>query len=161
MTSDKRPFPDPEPEAEWEVWSEDMFDRETPRRVELSGHALAAGLAELWARHLSETVQADGTKGFYRFNLWWKQRENGIGIDGDWEGAVRLRVWIYGTDLPGDEGYGSVEADGDLLELVATAHAQLVLGGQSAEPVLLMASTAADRQDFEEQLRVLAAKPPQ
>ena len=52
----------PEPYAVWQVWYQDNFDRETPRRVEVEGEGLVLGLAELWSRHLFETVQADACK---------------------------------------------------------------------------------------------------
>ena len=80
MTSDKRysDITDPAPDAEWEVWYQDLFDRECPRQVEVSGRGLAAGLSELWARHLFETVGVDGQKGFSRFNLWWKQPKKSV-----------------------------------------------------------------------------------
>ena len=53
----------------WQVWYQDTFDRETPRWVEAAGEGLENGLCELWRRHISETILADGGKGFTRFNL--------------------------------------------------------------------------------------------
>ena len=56
-------YSDPAPRAAWELWYQDLFDRECPRQVEVRGQGLVQGLAELWARHLFETVQVDGQKG--------------------------------------------------------------------------------------------------
>lgn len=89
-------FIDPAPEAEWEVWYQDTFDRECPRQIEIAGLGLVNGLIELWARHLYETVQANGQKGFSRFNLWWKQKGQSIQVIGEWEGLIQLREWIFG-----------------------------------------------------------------
>ena len=75
-------------EAEWEVWYQDTFDRECPRQVEVAGRGLVEGLIQLWARHLFETVQADGQRGFSRFNLWWKQERRSVVVVGEWEGEV-------------------------------------------------------------------------
>lgn len=44
----------PSDAAWWQVWSEDTFDREAPRRVKVEGEGLEKGLVELWVRHLSE-----------------------------------------------------------------------------------------------------------
>jgi hypothetical protein len=62
-------------EAEWEIWYQDTFDRDAPRQVEIAGHGLLAGLLQLWERHLLETVQASGRRGFSRFKVkeFWQQ----------------------------------------------------------------------------------------
>ncbi len=82
MTSEKRygDITDPAPDAEWDVWYQDLFDRDTPRQVEVSVWGLVTGLAELWARHLFETIEVDGQKGFSHFNLWWYITTSAIGI---------------------------------------------------------------------------------
>jgi hypothetical protein len=146
---------DPVPDAEWQVWYEDTFDRACPRRIDASGRGLVRGLAELWARHLCETVQADGSRGFSRFNLWWAPRS--IQIAGDWQGAARLRHWVFGEQTHIRQGY--VESgDTDLLRQLAAAHAHLVLAGQSSELILLAAMAAADRPDFKRRLADLASQ---
>jgi len=76
----KRIFSDPDPEAEWQVWYRDTFDRECPPSVDVSGFGLAKGLTELWARHLFEAVGVDGKGGFSRFHLWWKQEGKTIDV---------------------------------------------------------------------------------
>ena len=147
---------DPAPEAEWEVWYQDTFDRECPPSVDVSGRGLAEGLIQLWARHLFESVQVDGRSGFSRFHLWWKQRQRAVNVVGDREGAARLRGWVFGAKQHTDRGY--VEAgDAHLLEMVAVAHARLVLANQSSERILGTAKTAVDRQDFEVRLGRLVA----
>ena len=54
--------PDPAPEAEWQVWYQDTFDRECPPSVDVRGRGLVSGLTELWARHLFETVRPGGDR---------------------------------------------------------------------------------------------------
>lgn len=131
-------------EAIWQIWYEDTFDRETLRQIETSGQGLTAGLVELWSRHLQETVQAGGEKGFSRFNLWWKQERKSVEVVGEWSGQVRLREWIYG-------GAG----DKKLLQRVAAAHTILIRNGKTSETILAAAETTANRQDFAALLRHL------
>jgi hypothetical protein len=142
---------DPAPEAEWQVWYEDTFDRECPRQVEVAGHGLANGLIELWARHLFETVQADDQEGFSRFNLWWKQREQSIKVVGEWKGLTRLRKWVFGDKRQATAGYvrGGNEK---LLRALAVAHGNLVLAGRTSEDILAAAKAASSRKDFETRL---------
>jgi hypothetical protein len=138
------------PQAEWQVWYEDMFDRETPRQVEASGRGLAKGLIELWARYLGETIRPNGSEGFSRFNLWCTPRS--VEIIGNREGAVRLRGWVFGIQE------GSVrKRNRRLLNRIAVAHTRLILAGQSSEPILEAAAAAVDRRDFEGRLASLAS----
>jgi len=139
---------DPVPEAEWEVWYEDRFDRECPRQVEIAGRGLAEGLIELWARYLFETVQANGQKGFSRFNLWWKQKGQSIEVVGAWAGSIRLREWVFGDKRQAREGYVQ-DGDEDLLAKLAMAHGNLILAGRTSEAILEAASASSDREDFE------------
>ena len=109
------------------------------------------GLIELWARHLFETVRADGGRGFSRFNLWWEQEKQSIRIVGEWEGATRLRRWVFGEKQPADKEYVQ-ERDEKLLSQVAAMHAALTLAGQTSEAILAAAQGAMNRQDFEARL---------
>jgi hypothetical protein len=144
------------PEAEWEIWYQDSFDWECPRQVDLAGRGLVQGLVELWARHLFETVQPDGRRGFSRFNLWWKQGGRSLAIAGEWAGLVRLRQWVFGSRQHAARGY--VQAgDKKLLLALAAAHCRLVMADQTSEAILAAASTAASRQDLETQLLRLTA----
>ncbi len=142
---------DPAPEAEWQVWYQDTFDRECPRQVEVAGRGLVRGLIELWARHLFETVRADGQKGFSRFNLWWKQKGQSIKVVGEWEGSTCLRAWVFGDKQRSYKGYVQ-EGDEKLLIQVATTHANMALAGQTSEAILAAARTAVSRKDFEARL---------
>jgi hypothetical protein len=135
-------------QASWKVWYQDVFDRECPRSVEIAGQDLVKGLTELWARHLFETVQASGQKGFSRFNLWWEQRGQSIEIVGDWDGQIRLRKWIFGDKRTARKGY-VYAGDEKLLNKVAEVHVKLLLAGQSSEAILTAARAAASRKDFE------------
>jgi hypothetical protein len=138
-------------EAEWEVWYQDTFDRECPRQVEVAGRGLVEGLIQLWARHLFETVQADGQRGFSRFNLWWKQERRSVVVVGEWEGQARLRRWVYGDERWTREGYID-EGDRDLLGQVASSHARRLLVGESSDAILEVAKASATRDDFVEHL---------
>ena len=142
--------PDPR-EAEWKVWWEDMFDRETPPSVEVTGRGLVQGLMELWARYLFETLQPNGWEGFSRFWLWWKQGCRSIKIIGDREGATRLRKWAFGEKKRTGGGYVE-QGDRGLLDVVATTHARLILAEETSERILSMARDADDRDDFEARL---------
>ena len=143
---------DSAPDAEWEVWYQDNFDRETPRQVDVAGRGFAAGLTELWARHLFETVQVGGQKGFSRFNLWWKQEGKGVEIVGAWGGMVRLREWIFGDKRRSVKGYVE-DGDQGLLMRVGATHGRLILAGQSSERILAAAEDSLSRDDFEKRLR--------
>jgi hypothetical protein len=136
------PFPD----AEWEIWYQDAFDRECPRRVEVVGVGLVEGLVELWARHLSETVGAGGQRGFSRFNLWWKDKGRSVEVAGDWTGQVRLREWVFGRERTVCQG------DTALLARIALAHCRLLQAGRSGETILAAAAAATNPRDFESAL---------
>ena len=123
----------------WEVWYQDLFDRECPRQVDISGIGLQKGLFELWSRHLKETVQETGGRGFGRFNLWLKHEMVSIEIKGEWEGQVRLRKWVYGGEKGGR----------DLLNQIAIRHASHILNDESSEAILHQAKVAENRADFE------------
>jgi hypothetical protein len=142
---------DPAPGAEWEIWYEDTFDRECPRQIEIAGLGLTKGLTELWARHLFETVQANGQEGFSRFNLWWKQKRQSIEIVGVWAGSTRLREWVFGDKRHTREEYVE-EGKKELLAKLAVTHANLILVGQTSEAILAAASASANQKDFEAQL---------
>jgi hypothetical protein len=144
------------PEAEWQIWYQDMFDRECPRQIEISGQGLVNGLVELWAHHLFETVQANGREGFSRFNLWWKQRGQSIEIIGGRAGLARLKGWVFGTQQ-GTNKNTIQEGNRKLLKKVAVVHSHLMLTGHTSEAILTAAGTAADQQDFEVQLENLIA----
>ena len=134
-------LPDPAPDAAWEVWYRDMFDRETPLLLDVRGRGLLEGVTELWARILFETVRPGGVKGFSRFHLRW-DRKPAVQVEGSWEGATRLREWVFGTREHTSQGYVAA-GDAQLLERVAFTNATLLLAGQSAEPILAAAAMAA------------------
>ena len=142
---------DAEPDAEWKVWYEDLFDRECPRQVQASGTGLAVGLVDLRRYHLRETVQADGCKGFSRFNLWWVQAGQSVNVVGDWEGLVRLRGWIFGFPLRARKDHVGA-ADPDLLLIVAAIHSSLIVAGKTSAEIVSAALTADSREDFESSL---------
>ena len=109
------------------------------------------GLIELWARHLFETVRANGRKGFSRFNLWWKQEGQSIEVVGEWVGLTRLREWVFEEKQQAYRGYVQ-EGDKELLMKVAVAHSNLVLAGQTSEAILVAARASASWADFEARL---------
>jgi hypothetical protein len=149
MANVEQSLSDPAPDTSWEVWYRDTFDRECPPHCDVRGRGLVRGLMELWARHLLETVRRDAGVGFSRFQL--RSEERGTDIDGPWEGAVRLRRWVFGDKEYSVKGYVA-EAEASLLETIAVAHAVLYLSGHTSEPILAAALASADRQQFENKL---------
>ncbi len=109
---------------------------------------------ELWARHLFETVQRDGGEGFSSFHLL--SEEARIDIQGPWNGAVRLRKWVFGDKEHSVKGYVA-EGEASVLKMIAIAHAVLFLSGRTSEPILAAALVSADRRQFEKTLAGLAA----
>jgi len=146
---------EPYPNEEWAVWYTDTFDRDAPPRIDVRGRGLVEGLAQLWARHLFETVRPDGQQGFSSFDLRWKQGR--VVIDGDREGARRLRGWFFGKKESSYKGYVA-EADPALLKKTALAHARLIVRQQGAEQILAAALAAKDRTDFAARLDALIKK---
>jgi hypothetical protein len=146
---------DPSPEAEWQVWYQDTFDRECPLSVDVRGRGLAMGLIELWARYLFETVRPGGVQGFSRFHLQWGQ-DKFVDIKGSWAGATLLREWVFGTKKHSRRGYVA-EGDVYLLQRIAVTHARLIAGNQPGDQILEAAADAQDRPDFERRLADLAA----
>lgn len=146
---------DPAPEADWEVWYQDTFDRDCPRSVEASGTGLLKGLTELWARHLFESVRPGGFRGFSRFNLYWKQNKQSVEVKGDWEGLVHLRQWVFGRKSTLLSNYVR-EGDRELLRLLALAHCKLVMQGKTGETIPENAVSSLDREDFEKRLKALS-----
>lgn len=146
---------EPYPNEEWAVWYTDTFDRDAPPRVDVRGRGLVEGLAQLWARHLFETVRPDGQQGFSSFDLRWKQGR--VEIGGDREGAKRLRGWVFGKKESSYKGYAA-EAEPALLRKTAVAHARLIERQLRAEQILAIASAAKDRTDFENRLDDLIKK---
>jgi hypothetical protein len=133
----------------------DTFDRDFPPRSEVSGRGLVEGLAQLWARHLFETVRPDGQSGFSSFHLKWRQGR--VEIDGDREGAKRLRGWMFGKKESSYKGYAA-EADPALLRKVAVAHAHLIERRQKVEQVFAMVRAAKDSTEFADRLDDLIKK---
>lgn len=127
----------------WTLWYQDTFDRDCPRQIESQGQKLEDGLTDLWRRHLNETVQADGTFGFARFNLWW--HDQSINIVGPIRGALRLKAW---TTSPARLGRPN-----RLLRRIAQAHARLIRQGQDSEAILAAAARATDRAAFQAWIR--------
>jgi hypothetical protein len=129
-----------QPPVEWKLWYQDLFDRESPRQIEASGTNLLEGLIELWKRHLQETVQAEGQKGFARFNLWIVEDEVSVEIRGSWEGQRKLRSWL--VENPD-------QAPARLKELAAH-HLRLLVSGETCRPLLTRAAECASWQAFED-----------
>ena len=133
---------------DWELWYQDTFDPECPRRVEVAGSGLVPGLLALWAHHLLESVGANGQVGFSRFNLWLISAGQSIQIVGKRRGMTRLRGWVYGELERGKDGAEPTRSIG-LLRKVAQAHARLFLTGETSLAILAAAASARDREAFE------------
>ena len=154
MSSSTDLWPDPAPDVSWEVWSEDTFDREARPIRDRAGKGLHSGLKSLWVRFLLETVRPDGAKGFTRFYLR-RQAGNSIRIQGQWEGAIRLRKWIFGKRTMASRRRLE-PIDRQLFEAIVHTHGQMVLLGGTSEPILAAAAAATDRSEFGEKLERLA-----
>ena len=133
--------------AQWELWYQDTFDRESPRQKEVTGIGLKQGLCNLWAYHLYETIRPEGFTGFSHFNLWLNQKKLSIEIKGDLKGQIKLRQWLF-------EGRSAKLlpllqiADETLVSLIAEFHIQLGLKEQTSARIIEMADAARDRDDF-------------
>jgi hypothetical protein len=136
-------------QAQWEVWYRDTFDRECPPSIDVSGKGLVQGLTELWARHLFETIRPGGMTGFSHFHLRWE--EGFVNIEGDRQGAYRLREWIFGSKKHTRKGYIAA-GDARLLNKLSATHAALLLSGRSSQPILALAAAAKNRKEFEAQI---------
>jgi hypothetical protein len=134
--------PEPGADVAWKMWYTDTFDREMPPQVETAGRGLIAGLGELWARFLFETVQPEGPLGFSRFHI--QSDVGNIEIDGDQKGEIRRPV----------RGYRK-EVDEELLRLVASVHAAHCADDPTGAQILSAAAAASDRRDFESRLEQL------
>jgi hypothetical protein len=137
----------------WELVYQDTFDRECPLQVELRGQGLAAGLVELWARYLFETVRPEASLGFSRFCLRCEPGGT-VRIEGDVRGAARLRFWVFGDKQHTRRGYVA-EAEHTLLRALAATHARLLLAGRDAGPILAVAVEADGRRAFDAKLAAL------
>jgi hypothetical protein len=109
----------------------------------------------LWARHLFETVRPGEAQGFSRFHLRWGQAMFAT-VQGSWEGATRLREWVFGAKAHTRRGYVKA-GDARLLDKIAITHARLIVRDQPADQILEVAADAQDRPDFERRLAALAA----
>ncbi len=128
----------------WQVWYQDLFDRECPRQVQASGKGLVTGLVVLWGCFLRDSITPDGKKGFARFNLWLKTVGRSISIEGPWEGLVRLREWVVGG--------GRQPGADELLHRVAEVHANLAKAGKTSEAIARLAVEALGPEDFKRRL---------
>mgnify|MGYP006299884463 CR=1 FL=1 len=156
-------FVDSDPMARWQLWVEDTFDRETPRQVEASGQGLAAGLIELWTRHLFGGVSDGGHATFTHYNLWWRQRSISIEIAPDPVALRRLRHWLLGETAHGLEA-AVATGDRHLQAHVAAVHGALVTAGairpSTAGSLPLLEAAAATRRgdEFQSRLEELAGR---
>ena len=139
-------------QAEWQLWYQDNFDLECPRRVDRSGRGLIRGLIELWAHHLYETVQPNGFFGFDRFNLWWKQQKRSVDIVGDLSGQLKLRQWVYEERRSSYAGCKEI-ADKDLLRLIAETHCKLIMINQTSETIVEKALQSDSEKAFSDQIK--------
>jgi len=143
---------DPAPDVTWQLWYTDLFDRECPPSVELQGQGLAKGLKELWARFLFEEVSPGGGLGLSRFHIWSQHRS--ILVEGEWAGATQLRHWLYGAQARGRQQL--VAGGNRILHKISIIHAQLLVDGDTSQPILDAAAGAADLTAFEAALDALA-----
>jgi len=131
----------------WQLWYQDTFDREAPRKVEAEGEGLEKGLYELWKRHLSETVMEGGGRGFARFNLWWVEAGKSVEVVGGWGAQLKLRGWVYKWGKFIRTGR-KVQLDEGLLQKIASVHADLIRGGETSERILDAVSKVGSKAEY-------------
>jgi hypothetical protein len=66
---------------------------------------------------------------------------------GEWEGAVRLRGWVYEDKRRTNKGYKA------LLTRIATTHKDQILKGETSKKILAAAKALENREAFEAWLR--------
>ena len=142
-------------DAAWEIWYQDTFDLDTPRRIEHIGRGLENGLAVLWKHHLLEGVQPGGQTSFARFNLWLKEEKCSIEIPSEGTEIQKLRSWLVTSRLTGDE-VGVHGAGMEMLAMLAAAHCRLLQANRTVEPIFLAAENSANRAAFKAELMCLA-----
>lgn len=128
-----------DPDAAWEVWSLDTFDRDAPAHRDAAGRGLRAGLRELWRRVLTEGLLDSSDRTFTDFHLSCGRRVD-LGVQPFANRAyARLRGWIYGVPGPYEPG-GAKDRDGwrerertELLDALVLAHERLLVGGGPVE----------------------------
>ena len=82
-------------EVPWELWSNDLFDRDSQPTCESSGSDLTGGCAGLWRLTLDEGIQADGRPTFLWFQLRWSG--GAVSLPRDPHGNLelaRLKSWV-------------------------------------------------------------------
>ena len=139
----------------WELWYRDRFDHDCPPSIDVSGAMLSIGLAELWARHLFETVLRSGGAGFSSFTLRWRDRS--LAVDGSAVGALQLRQWLFGEKEQSWSGYVA-EAEPILLAAFVATHARLIDRPAITEQILLLAEQFPERASFLQELHRLPGR---
>jgi hypothetical protein len=87
----------PHEKTRWELWSRDLFDRETPPRRDREGEGIVPGLAALWERAIREGIDDRGDRSFTDFSLQWgrtivERAEVNVVPFGN-PGLAKLRRW--------------------------------------------------------------------
>ena len=137
--------------TKWEIWHQDHFDPNTPRKVVLAGDELIDGLTELWIRHFCETLRRDGYIGFSIYNLWLVKSRQSIEVVGDLAGQKKLRKWIirdywdYSPDCKD-------AVDKNLLDIIVKAHLCLLEAGGTSEIIFEKVNKSDNRHQFEKLL---------
>jgi hypothetical protein len=139
----------PHEQIAWELWYRDTFDYDCPPSIDTRGTGLTAGLAELWARHLFETVQPDGMEGFSRFSLKWDGGQ--VEIAGSSAGSKRLRGWLFAAKRESASGYLD-QANAMLLATLAVAHARRIDHPRAPAEILALAEASSDAEEFASRL---------
>ncbi len=136
----------------WELWVQDRFDWDTPRKVEIRGKDLKKGLCTLWQYHLRESITPEGHQGFSKFNLWLPSLRSSHEISGELSSQVKIRDWAFGFGerLPDPSGENH-----DLLELLGKAHYCLIASRQNEQEILKIAEASKDQFDFSRHLSKL------
>ncbi len=141
----KRSAGEPGTDIEWDVWYEDLFDRDCDPRIDVRGKGLVKGLMELWARYMFEAVGSKGERGFSRFHLTYNKEPGSIQINDNKEGAKTLRTWLFNNKRHCERGYVG-EADSELLKIIALTHAKIA-GSENASGQIFHIATISKTRD--------------
>ena len=140
----------PDVDETWELWVQDQFDWETPRKVELRGKGLILGLSSLWQYHLRESITPNGQQGFSKFNLWLPGLKKSYEIQANHSSLARIHNWVFGLGecIPNPEGINY-----DLLELLGRVHCYLISSGQTEEEIVRIAEESKHSSEFSRKLK--------
>lgn len=130
---------------DWELWYQDQFDWDCPRKIEVKGKDLVNGLRLLWQYHLHESITPEGQPGFSKFNLRLPLLKRSVEISAESSSLVNIRDWVLGL---GENVPDPLGRDYGLLDLIGQAHYDLLIRGKNIDEIMRIAEASENRLDF-------------